>query len=696
MKRQGIRALYLAMAFVLAFFASALGGCASGESTYNIVCRASEGGTLVSDVSSVELGGYVTVTATAQEGYVLGALTVNGGKVSTFASVDENGVRHDVWRSREVLRDYTIDATFVKSEVTIKFAAGEGAPQIADGKATYGGRVGALPAPRMHGKRFVGWLDADGNRVTADTVLNTSGELCLTALWEDVSAREMAAVEPYSLSTTYYDAAATSYGVVWHTLGKPIASVVQIAEHTGEVDWAAAREISATTQSWTDEYISSAVIDGLKFDTAYTVRVGDAIADKWSSAYEFVTRKENIDVAKFLFVTDAREEGRLGYRGGKELEGGGTYLAEVLGDATARFPDAAFIANGGNSVNRSADSRYWYEMLGALDEYAFQMPMAVTGGIFENTYYGANIENISKLFHYDTPTTSDKERGVYYSFDFGPMHFVSLRTNDIAIANNVTWASSDVLTSEQYNWLRDDLIEANARRETTPWIVVMMNEPLVHGAKNANVHGAKNENWVFNGDYDIKPALGWQLWPLFTAQGVDLALSGSRCYGASTYPLAYDGTVARRLISQYPWVENDEITARYPDNQQVRLTLSSATGELVGGNTLDVFDFTDFSADAPRGTVVHVQGSAGSSRRNPEEKAENDDRFRTYGTFGKNESLVDTIGDYSVYSYIEVENGKLTLQTYGVNCKQRAAAKGLDGFVKTAHGVWLDGFILKK
>ena len=111
---------------------------------------------------------------------------------------------------------------------------------------------------------------------------------------------------------------------------------------------------------------------------------------------------------------------------------------------------------------------------------------------------------------------------------------------------------------------------------------------------------------------------------LFTAQGVDLALSGSRCYGASTYPLAYDGTVARRLISQYPWVENDEITARYPDNQQVRLTLSSATGELVGGNTLDVFDFTDFSADAPRGTVVHVQGSAGSSRRNPEEKAENE------------------------------------------------------------------------
>ena len=65
MKKQGIRALYLAMAFVLAFLASALGGCASGESTYNIVCRASEGGTLVSDVSSVELGGYVTVTVTA-------------------------------------------------------------------------------------------------------------------------------------------------------------------------------------------------------------------------------------------------------------------------------------------------------------------------------------------------------------------------------------------------------------------------------------------------------------------------------------------------------------------------------------------------------------------------------------------------------------------------------------------------------
>ena len=42
----------------------------------------------------------------------------------------------------------------------------------------------ALPVPRKQGSFFDGWVDADGNRVTEETVVTADGDIVLTALWK--------------------------------------------------------------------------------------------------------------------------------------------------------------------------------------------------------------------------------------------------------------------------------------------------------------------------------------------------------------------------------------------------------------------------------------------------------------------------------------------------------------------------------
>lgn len=48
----------------------------------------------------------------------------------------------------------------------------------------YGSRVGELPVPTREGYAFIGWVDADGNAVTADTVI--TGDVTFTASWKEI------------------------------------------------------------------------------------------------------------------------------------------------------------------------------------------------------------------------------------------------------------------------------------------------------------------------------------------------------------------------------------------------------------------------------------------------------------------------------------------------------------------------------
>ncbi len=106
--------------------------------------------------------------------------------------------------------DSVLTATWSANTYTVTLNAGEGAsvdPQTI--VATFGSPIGALPVPVKPGYTFTGWVDADGNPVTAETVYTVADDSVLTASWSantytvTLSAGEGASVDPQTIAATF-------------------------------------------------------------------------------------------------------------------------------------------------------------------------------------------------------------------------------------------------------------------------------------------------------------------------------------------------------------------------------------------------------------------------------------------------------------------------------------------------------------
>lgn len=80
----------------------------------------------------------------------------------------------------------TLYAGWKAKSYTVHFecAGGEALP---DAEAVFGKAFGKLPVPVRKGYTFKGWKSPDGVLVDADTVLQTAGDVILTAVWEKTS-----------------------------------------------------------------------------------------------------------------------------------------------------------------------------------------------------------------------------------------------------------------------------------------------------------------------------------------------------------------------------------------------------------------------------------------------------------------------------------------------------------------------------
>lgn len=88
-----------------------------------------------------------------------------------------------------------------------------------------------------------------------------------------------------------------------------------------------------------------------------------------------------------------------------------------------------------------------------------------------------------------------REDKLWYSFNLGPVHFISLCT-DVYLRGNKTQQT------QQYNWLVKDLSQANTDREKRPWIVAFGYHPLycTSGGNNGDEHDcAKTDSLVRKG-----------------------------------------------------------------------------------------------------------------------------------------------------------------------------------------------------
>ena len=74
-------------------------------------------------------------------------------------------------------------------------------------------------------------------------------------------------------------------------------------------------------------------------------------------------------------------------------------------------------------------------------------------------------------------------KNMWYSFDYGPIHFVSINTetdypNAPTNPHTLIGSGKGGDFGEQIDWLRNDLLKANKNRDTIPWIIVYGHRPM--------------------------------------------------------------------------------------------------------------------------------------------------------------------------------------------------------------------------
>ncbi len=327
----------------------------------------------------------------------------------------------------------------------------------------------------------------------------------------------------------------------------------------------------------------TAEITGLEKGKSYCFRVGDAEKGWWSEPG--VLRIANDDALTFLHIADPQ----------LQSSGSEGALRAVLQSARTLYPDASLIVSSGDQVMNGENYRQWARLPDGLT-------IAPSAGSHEDSGSA-----ISENFLLPGAPEQDTEKGVYYAFDSGNVHFMVLNTNDVT--------SKDGLSDAQLAWLKDSAAQSGA----TWKIVVLHKAPYTAGLR----FGSKEND-----------ALRKQLKKLLPELGVDLVLEGqdkvylrtgslyggvafaAKTHEASAYGNAYtvqtdpcgvtyvlSGTAGNAPGKQN---ETDALVPMLVGGKTVEETLPMFSGVRVTGNTL----YLDAYAVAADGSARRIDSLA--------------------------------------------------------------------------------------
>ncbi len=320
-------------------------------------------------------------------------------------------------------------------------------------------------------------------------------------------------VTPGSITTTFYDEDAADMGITWHTAqqGQPVVKYMKAEGQTAETaDFTKATVITAYTQYTAANYKNYAALTDLEPGTEYLYICGDEEHNVFSEVYSFTTQDENQQDVTFLHYSDSQD-----------ANNNGTIWAAGLKHGFTEYPETDFVLHTGDIVQEGGLETLWNQMLGNAAPY---LKNSVLEGVAGNhdyweayTYYAT--ECAYSHFNIDLPL-QNTAYGMYYSFDYGDVHFAVLNTGD-------TMETGDMgLTDSQISWLKEDLLSTDKK-----WKVIAMHNPLYSPGKYGSDTGynavAKNLRNQLNG--------------LFSQCGVDLVLTGHDHVYSRTYPITAEG-----------------------------------------------------------------------------------------------------------------------------------------------------------
>ena len=343
---------------------------------------------------------------------------------------------------------------------------------------------------------------------------------------------------PEQITLSYYDEDCTKLGIIWHSEWKTQNPAVQVVEGVTN-DFSSAVVYKGDTNIGSGDANSRSVITDLEYGKTYSYRVGD-ISGFWSEPSTFTMREEDPDGFTFVCFTDTQSQSD---------SGAGDYFNLAWRTVTGAY-DVDFAVHCGDVVE-SVDTRSWREMLETSSDYLRNIPIMAVSGNHETSYAGYDGYKM-QYNHFNThmPEQASVEKGYFYSFTYGDVHFVMLNSNCQGTAD-------DSLSDEQINWLRADLEENDAN-----WTIAVMHHPVYSTGTGSS------DRW----EDPMVIAMRAQLAPIFTEYGVDMVLTGHDHVYYCTKPI---GSSENIIDAETEVIDG---TVYYTDPEGVVYTTPGCTG----------------------------------------------------------------------------------------------------------------------
>lgn len=285
----------------------------------------------------------------------------------------------------------------------------------------------------------------------------------------------------------------TSRTIMWQAEGAPQQASFTLTAPAGQ------------SQTYTPE--ANTLVQDDTTTTFYTVRLTGLTP---ATSYEGTIAMAD-ETVTLPIVTAARELSAFEALLIDDSQCGETYepFAELLAKALARHPQAAFLADIGDLTDNGQSDWHWQSFFAALlADRAKAMPFAPVMGNHE--CYGLDWKFALPrryLASFAVPGNGSRNfPGYYYSFDYGPAHFIVLNTQITELDD-----LKPRLLQEEMLWLKHD-----AASTQKPWKIVLMHKDVI----------AYDEYQPDTGHAGGISDVGHDFMKAFDALGIDLVLTG--------------------------------------------------------------------------------------------------------------------------------------------------------------------------
>jgi acid phosphatase type 7 len=268
-----------------------------------------------------------------------------------------------------------------------------------------------------------------------------------------------ATVTPDHITLTWTGDPATTMTITWRTDTTVTSALVQYQagdKLSGKVKSAPAARITDLN----GDRLFTATLAELAPRSEYTYRVGDG--KHWSETHSFATADPKADSFKFLIFGDSQSG----------LPDQPIYepWRVTVHNAYAANTDAKFLVNMGDLVEIGQDPAHWQSWFAAAKGIIDTIPeMAVAGN--HETYISGNWDTMKPELwkaQFQLPQNGPAElKGQVYSYDYGPVHFVVLDSQEAEESPT----SGDFLEAQK-TWLAADLAASKAT-----WKIVFFHKP---------------------------------------------------------------------------------------------------------------------------------------------------------------------------------------------------------------------------